>query len=202
MNNNNNSKLLAVIALFFAVMCVSVAFAALSTTLKINGSANVQKSTWNVEFANLSSPKLTGAATAITPSLTSTSIRDFGGTLTTPGDSISVSFDVQDTGDYDAIISSVTILAPKCTGTGTNAITDAKNVCDYLTWSLKYDENDKDYANLEPAIGQKLNKGTSNKKTMILTITYDANKVVTMDLLPVNAVDVSNLSVSITYAQN
>ena len=62
MNNKNKSMIVIILVLVIALITLSVAFAALSATLKINfGNVNQTVQTWNVGFDTTGSPK---AATA------------------------------------------------------------------------------------------------------------------------------------------
>lgn len=193
MEKDKNSKVIAIIALLIAIAGLSVGFAALSTTLTINGSGTVNTSSWNVKFANLgATPALTGTATEVTkPVLSDTKIETFDVSFMTPGDSITYTFDVANTGTYDARISSVTVPTPTCTGTGDSATTDADNVCKYLTYSLTYDNGTAVAANDVLAQGA--------TKHLKLTLAYGTG--VTSDELPVANVTISGLEIPIIYVQ-
>lgn len=52
MEKERRIKILSLVALVVAVLCLTVAFAALSTTLTINGTAKVDAATWDVHFEN------------------------------------------------------------------------------------------------------------------------------------------------------
>ena len=107
MKNDKNSSVIAVIALCLAVVGLSVGFAALSTTLQINGSATVQTSSWDVHFNNLSEVTKTGTATILTaPAIKTGSLHigNFDVQLKQPNDSISYDFDIVNGGSYDAQI--------------------------------------------------------------------------------------------------
>jgi len=96
-------KLLSLVALIVAVLGLTVAFAALSQTLTINGSASVDAAEWDVHFENLSEPTITGAARVINnPVLNGTSIDSLEVSLTKPGDSVTYTFDVVNNGTIDA----------------------------------------------------------------------------------------------------
>ena len=56
------TKKITMIVLIVVVIGLTVAFAALSQTLTINGSANVDAATWNIHFDNLSDAKISGEA--------------------------------------------------------------------------------------------------------------------------------------------
>lgn len=194
MEKEKNGKTLAIIALFVAIVGLSVGFAALSTTLTINGTGTVKTSKWDIHFANLgATPGLTGSAEEVTaPTLTDTTVQTFDVSFTAPADSVTYTFDVVNDGSYDAKISSVTIPTPQCTGTGTTADTDASNVCNNLTYTLTYSTTGETVKD-----NDSLNSGQT--KSVRLKLTYNAST--TADELPKNDVTISNLNIPITYVQ-
>lgn len=193
MEKEKNGKTLAIIALFVAIVGLSVGFAALSTTLTINGTGTVKTSKWDIHFANLgATPGLTGSAEEVTaPTLTDTTVQTFDVSFTAPADSVTYTFDVVNDGSYDAKISSVTIPTPQCTGTGDNATTDATNVCNNLSYTLKYEDGTTVSTNDTLAIGE--------TKHLVLKLEYLSS--VTADLLPTANVTISGLQIPIVYVQ-
>ena len=168
---NNNTKYIKLgIALVAFLLCGTIAFASFTQQLDIQGKATVNKSSWSIKFANLQSVVKTGTATEVTaPTINTndTKISEYDVTLTTPGDSVSYTFDVVNEGTFNAKISSITIPTPLCTGNGTTATTDENNVCDNLTYTLTY-------ANGTPvAVDDTLNAGET--KSLKLTLTYSAS---------------------------
>ena len=192
----NNSKLIAVMALCVAVMCISVGFAALSSTLNINGNAKVNTSNWDVHFADLSSsPTIVGDADQIkAPNLNATSITNYSVNLNEPDSSISYSFKIVNGGTYDAKISSITVPVPMCTGNGTYATSDASNVCKYLEYTLKYDNGSS------LAVGDTISAGSSVNAVLKLAFTSNNNTITSVEL-PNDDVVISNLGISIIYVQ-
>ena len=49
----NNSNTLLVIGLLLLFVVIGVGYAALSSVLQINGTANIGRSSWNVHFENV-----------------------------------------------------------------------------------------------------------------------------------------------------
>ena len=94
------------IGLGAVIIVVTVAWAAFSTTLNINGSATVAKSSWNIQFQNLSAIQegndngvTEGVIEGITPTITgSTTIGTYAVTLTKPGDYAIYDFEIANTG--------------------------------------------------------------------------------------------------------
>lgn len=200
--NNNNFKTIMLVALIALVAVVGVGYAGFQRELTINGSGTVKASSWSIKFANLSAENVTGKAKELTAPATNdkgTHIGDYAVQLSDPGDSISYTFDVVNEGTFNAEISSIAVNTPKCTGSGENATTDAANVCDNLSYTLTY-LDDATYADGTPvAKGNVLNAGEGGTKRMKLTLTYSSN--IAEDKLPKNDVAISNLDVTIVYAQ-
>ena len=88
------------------VFTLSIAYAALSVTLNIQGSAQVTSADWNIHFSN---PIVTnGSVTTNVPSLVSATTIDFNTTLNMPGDFYEFTVDVVNEGSIDAIIDEIT----------------------------------------------------------------------------------------------
>ena len=105
MEKQRKIKSMTVIALIVAVLGLTVAFAALSTTLTINGTANVNTATWDIHFANLTGPDTTGTgASSSEPILDSTTIDNVNMSVTKPGDSVTYYFDIVNNGTIDAVL--------------------------------------------------------------------------------------------------
>ena len=105
MEKQRKIKSMAVVALVVAVLGLTVAFAALSQTLTINGTANVNTATWDVHFANLTGPDITGTgASNSVPTLDVTTISNINMSVTKPGDSVTYYFDIVNAGTIDAIL--------------------------------------------------------------------------------------------------
>ena len=105
MEKQRKIKSIAVVALVVAVLGLTVAFAALSQTLTINGTANVNTATWDVHFANLTGPDITGTGKSNSePTLDATTIDNVNMSVTKPGDSVTYYFDIVNAGTIDAIL--------------------------------------------------------------------------------------------------
>ncbi len=196
MKTERNLKILVIAAITIAIGGLSIGFAAFSRTLTITGAeATVNSSSWDVHFENLV-PSTTGTATTTGGSITptnSTSITGIDMTLTSPGDSVTYTFDVVNGGDFDAIATTLNIDTPTCVGSGVNATVDATNVCNNLEYTLTY----ADGSDILTTPSLTTAEGT---KSMKLTLTY--SNAITADQLPASAVTVSDLNASILYSQN
>lgn len=193
--DNNTMYIKIAIAVVAFLLVGTIAYASFTQQLDIQGKATVNKSSWSIKFTNLQPVIKTGTATEVTaPTINTndTKISEYDVTLTTPGDSVTYNFDVKNEGTFNAKISSITIPTPTCTGTGTNATTDETNVCDNLTYTLTY-------ADGSPiAVDDTLDAGET--KSLKLNLLYSSS--ISAAQLPSNDVAVSNLAISIIYAQS
>lgn len=159
MKRNRQTKMIAIIALVIAVAGMSLGFAAFSSTLTISSSASVtpDSSTFSVGFypdttaalanapANPVIANTTGGASASELMLEegATSISELNASFTAPGGSVTYSFYVGNSGEYDAYLRAINFnnvtgsnLNKVCTaGTGATAsLVDA--ACDDITISV------------------------------------------------------------------
>ncbi len=103
MEKQRREKVLAVVSLIVSVICLSIAFAAMSTNLIINGDAALENSSWDIHFENLSEPKIVGTAKELKePSIDDTTIKNVSVSLKNPGDSVTYEFDIVNAGTTDA----------------------------------------------------------------------------------------------------
>lgn len=195
MEKNRSFKILAFIALFVAVMGLSVGFASYSSLLEIKGNATVKAQSWNVHFENLAKTTGMNAVELTTPQIQTgaTVISGVKVEFNKPGEVAEYKFDIVNSGTFNSIINGVTIKTPTCAGKGENAATDATNVCKNIKVKLT-DANGTDITN-----GKTLN---ANEKLegCKLTITYNASALESE--LPLDDVEVSGLDVSIVFSQN
>lgn len=195
-------KIHIMIAVAIIILIVGVGYAFFSTTLIISGRVTTKKSSWSVKFSNLSDARLyntqygneVGAIEVVKPKINGndTVISDFYAIFTNPGDSISYEFDVVNSGTFNAKISTFKLPTPKCTGTGENAVIDAKNVCNHLSYTLKYVDG------VDVKVGDVLLSQKNNTKRMVLTLTYKDD--ITNSEIPTNDVEITNLGFPIIYS--
>lgn len=192
---NKDWKLAMIALLIVSSVAITIGYASFSQILTINGEATVEKSTWKIGFENLSSAILVGTAEEVThPSISSggTDIGSYNVNFTTPGDSVSYTFDVVNSGTFDAKLSSITIPVPVCTGSGDNAAADAANVCNHLVYTLTYSDG--------TAINENDTLNNQTSRSLKLTLIYKDD--ITASELPNNDVSISNLSISMYYSQS
>lgn len=196
MEKERKIKILSLVALIVAVLGLTVAFAALSQTLTINGTASVDSATWDIHFENLSTGKTSGDASVVTEPIIkdsadgkkSTVIGDYNVVLTKPGDGIAYTFDVTNVGTIDASLAILTkSLKPVCTS-NSNVDADAKIVCDGLTYTLTYTDTGTAVSQ-----GDNLDKGMT--KNLTLKLDYNSNE------LPSDDVTISGLGITLNYEQ-
>lgn len=196
---NKESKISIVIFLILCSIAVSIGYASFSRTLDISGEATVNKSSWKVQFQNLSDPIVSGENNGATVSVISKpTISDDGKTIgsynvsfTTPGDTVSFTFEVANLGTFNAELSSVNIPVPTCTGYGDNSANDAANVCKNLVYSLTYEDGSA--LNIHDTLN------VDQVRKMKLTLTYKES--ITDVELPHDDVTVSNLAITLNYSQ-
>ena len=191
----DNKKILyglVALALVLSVAGISIGFAAMSTDLTINGSAEVVPASWDIKFKDLSSPTITGDAEVTTaPTITSdTHIGNYAVKLTKPGDSVTYTFKVANDGTIDAKLTDFIKATPTFTGTGATASADATIVQNNFEYTVTYSDDTaitKDTDELD----------AESYKTVKLVVGYKADATE----LPTNTVTISGLDVTFTYGQ-
>ena len=106
LQKNTGKKYIAIAIVL--LLAISIGYAALSTTLTINGTANIAANSWLIYFTNVQVK--TGSVTATqvpTTSGTSTTTLTWGVNLQTPGDFYEYNVDVKNDGTIDAMIGSL-----------------------------------------------------------------------------------------------
>lgn len=203
MEKQRSTKIIAIVALVIGVIGMTIAFAAMSTALTIEGTGEMQTARWNVQFVTTSLEQdTTGDATVTTaPSLTATTLGTFEVVLTKPGDSVTFTFDVTNTGTIDARIgnlvfnandvTSLSGLVPTCTGLATNptyATADATLVCNNLDFEVEYTAGG--------AIGLNDTLTAGQTRNLTLTISFNGTN------LPTDDVTITGLGITILYSQD
>lgn len=187
--------------LIISIVSLTVAYAALSETLSIQGSAKVNASNWDINLNNSTTKtnSKTGTATYTTPVVNGTTISYSVG-LTKPSDSVTLYFDVLNNGDVIGEITSIISSTPKCTSaTGNTA--DADLVCNNLEISLVYSDGSTvqvgDVINTE---GYRCLNGTTSSSTKAY-IKLVVKLKDSMTSVPTSEVTISNLKHDIIYSQ-
>ena len=177
------------------VIIFAITYAAFTGQLSISSSNVVSRtSNWDIHFENVSNITTSGTAKVLNnkePQVNSnnpTQIDDYEASITSPNDSISFTFDVVNDGNYNAKITSVSIGTPQCTSSDN---TSAINMCNNLTYSLKYTSrasvqtNDVLYA--------------KDKLSFVVELKFA--DITDPSLLPKSDVTISNLGITINFEQ-
>ena len=182
MEKERRTKALVVVVLLIVVAGLTVAFAALSATLNINGTAYLDAAKWGIRFENLSSPTKIGSATTTgTAKIEETKaaeITDMNVSLSIPGDKVVYTVDLVNKGTINAKIDNIekTLLTSEQQR--------------YLTFKVT-DQNGK-----EVSEGDILSAG----ETKNLTITIEFIKDLTKEDLPKQTSTIS-LSYKLNFVQ-
>ena len=182
MEKERRTKALVVVVLLIVVAGLTIAFAALSTTLNINGTAYLDAAKWGIRFENLSSPTKIGSATTTgTAKIEETKAAEITGinvSLSTPGDKVTYTVDLVNKGTINAKIDNIE----------KTVLTSEQQK--YLTFKV----TDKD--------GREVSEGDilSAGETRSLTITIEFIKDLTKEDLPTNASTIS-LSYKLNFVQ-
>ena len=157
MKKSNKKFTLLAVALLFVI---SIGYAALSTTLSINGTANIASNSWDVHFANLQ--VTSGSVTPTTaPQLTGTSPTSltWAVSLGAPGDFYEFTVDAVNAGTINAKIADNGITKTEMAATPET----------YLNYTVTYADG------TPIAAGDKLAKAgqTGNTKTLKVRVEYD-----------------------------
>lgn len=173
---NKNKKIIVYVCLL--ILCISVGYAALSTTLNITGVSNIKSAKWDVHFDNLkvNNDSVTATSPAVIDA-TKTAV-NYSVSLLKPGDSYSFTVDVVNAGTIDAMVSVVS---------NTGLSDEQKKYISYsVTYSNDLDVNTKD----------SLNAGYKRKLRVIVKYRtdLDASDLPTED-------KILNLTFKVTYIQ-
>ena len=171
----NTGKILIAIAIVL-LLAISIGYAALSTTLTINGTANIAANSWLIYFTNVQVK--TGSITATqvpTTSGTSTTTLTWAVNLQTPGDYYEYNVDVKNDGTIDAMIGSLS-------NTSLNT-----NQAKYLNYTVTYSDG---------ATIEQYDKLDSNE-----TVTLKVRVEYKTDLNPED-LPTENTPVTLTYTSN
>ena len=117
------NRLSALLVLFAIVLLVGFAYAALSGTLTFNGNVTLGGNV-ELEIVPTTSSDSTAGGSTGTMTLIDGQNADIDVTLTAPGESITLSFQVQNTGTLDALINGITTTNPNSEFTITGDYTD------------------------------------------------------------------------------
>lgn len=189
-DNKKMLQILSLALLFVAVVCISVGFAALSTSLTVTGAAKVIPATWKIKFTANSFNNYSTSATSgsTTPTMTDTTFSGYEIVLSKPGDKGSYTVTVENQGSIDAALTTVN-LGDTLTYAGSSAA-DEQIVRDNVTYTLTWADG------TAIAVGDTLAHGTS--KDLIITAEYSS----TATQIPEDSVTITGRDLTMIYSQN
>ena len=200
MEKNGKAKNIVLAVLLVAVVTLSIAYAALSATLTINGQATVKAGTsWDVHFQQKTGNDPICVASSKSGESTTAQVKTQGtlnqdGTsfsgLTVdfmkPGDKVVCTWEVTNAGSINAKLTDVTIGTPDCTSGA-----DCTAVKSNINYTLKIN-------NATPAVNDELPATTDNTKTVVYTVEFKD----TATSLPSSDVTINGLGATLVYGQN
>ncbi len=96
-----------IITFLIAIVCImAITYAAFSTTLNINGTANID-SNWDIKITDVTTKNIIGEATKAFEPVVSDTSATFKTNLTSPGDSMTYTVTVTNEGTVDAKVESI-----------------------------------------------------------------------------------------------
>ena len=189
MYRNERTRNIILIVLAVCLIGITVAYATLSQNLNISGVANVDKTSWNIHFTNVQTPKVEGQATGGKATLNdgSTILTISEGTLSAPGDKIIYTFDVINEGDLPAEVETTLTTMKSC---ASEDVSDVSIFCNKIGLDLVYADTKEKVQKSDRLLSKKT-------KTLNLIITYDKDKLLTS--LPTSPITLSNITSTINY---
>ena len=216
MNKDKRLTILIILIVTLSLVGIGIAFAAFSQTLTINGSAEVEASSWKVVFEgmtnvnSLDAPTTTGTASEVThPTIknNSTEISTYSVSLKTPGDSITYNFKIHNKGDFAANLSNLTISGvnkPSSPVSGSSLVTDV-SIAKANAKTLAKVEYKLYYTIDNSLVGQYaardcLEPGES--VNVSLRITFSKASETNPEILPNTDLVLDNLGITVVYNQS
>ena len=183
-NKKKNKKML----LLLLLLAISVGFAALATTLKINGSTNITKQTWDIYWdnasivptTNLENADITKAAQTKTGDVTTL---EWTVNLNLPGDYYEFTVDAVNNGSIDAMITEIdskignsSIIS---TEEGQLVVADPSPVPSYINYDVTYADGTE--IGLNHLLAKKTNNTPTREKYKV-RVEYDRDAVENSDI--------------------
>lgn len=134
---DRSSLLMACGALLVSVITLTIAYAVLSTTLTIKGSAKINSATWNINITAGEDFTTYGNAKFGYPTIKSTTISDMKVDLYQPGDGVKFPFTVRNDGSLDGKLKEISKGTISCSSTN---MTNAQKVCENISYTIKYED--------------------------------------------------------------
>ncbi|MBR6168667.1 hypothetical protein IKQ74_01860 [Candidatus Saccharibacteria bacterium] len=159
MQKQKNTQLIVIGVLAFAILFMSIGFAAYSQKLNINGMATVGTNRWSVHFNPESYQLGEGSVEENSKVITDTAI-SYDITLKNPGDYYLFQIDVVNDGQYDAILDSIEM----------SELPPAE--ADYVSYTVTYDDFTFDHSQGHIAAALPTATGV-NRKVAMVRVAYE-----------------------------
>ena len=204
---NEGTKNIILGVLIVGLVSMTVAFAALSTNLSINNTAEVAAQSWDVELANWAKDNSTGTGVDVTTgSIGTTSITGFKFGFSAPGQSITYNFNIVNKGTINAKNTAVTVGTPKCYTKTDGTTKGAEAASCPITFTVNcastaLTTNANGYSSLDLTGTTTGTPVTAGTKACTYTVTLNASNDTTNSYNQPRVL-VEGLNVSWDYAQN
>lgn len=185
MKNDRGFKSIAVVAICIGIVCISIAYAALNSSLTITGTAGVSATdtSWEIAFTNVKNTSTTGGVTVTTaPSATATTNLTWAAAYKAPKSSYTFTATITNSGTIPAKLESGTYLGT----TGT-----ASSNFDYTVTI--------DGTSIENYGGYVWAAGAS--KDIIVTVTFDKNGTLSSEELTALNTQVATFTLNLPFVQ-
>ncbi len=181
--------------LIILLLGISIGYAALTSTLKINGSATITKNTWSVYWDNIGNIKkgsnVIETSRASINQMNNTLI-NFDVTLNEPGDYYEFQVDAVNAGTLDAMVNIVTVIVND---------DDNATLPSYLNLSIKYaDDTDIEKYHLLPKADNSTNPIVPTTERFKVKIEL-ASDISAEDLEDISDMEMYNITLQIPYVQ-
>ena len=136
----------AIIVLGFAIIIMSIGYAAYSTPLSITGNTTIQRASWDVKFNNpttLTTPTSVASSAVTGPTITNATSLTFGVTLKI-GETYDFTVDVVNAGTFNAKLDTYSLTGTKKSGSTSTTLTSADGQTyanDYLQYSVQWSDD-------------------------------------------------------------
>ena len=185
-NRKTSQKSMAIVvgALLVVIVGISVAYAAMSSSLTINATNVTQSSiSWNVGFQSGSVTPVAGGSgdtgrSCGTATVTSSSVTVANTTLSKPDDSCTYALVIKNTGGIDAKLGSITPKSPDSTSC-TNS--NASMVCGNITYKLTTDSTGENLLTANTTIPK-----TNGTQNVYLVVKYTGTELVSSNITQAN----------------
>ena len=155
-----------ILLLLVLLLGVTIGFALLSTTLKINGTAGIKSSTWDIHWENVQ-PNSQSTVTAQTPVISEHATKvSYEVTLELPGDFYEFTVDAKNDGSVNGEITDVRHSVKEVTIENNEEVETTATLPSYIHSTVYYNGT-----TTPPAIGDILAAG--EKQTYVVRIEYD-----------------------------